>query len=265
MRTLVFLIPWLAGLAMAFAQDLDFTHLPANRTLTVTGHPDYAPIVWRSTKTKQLEGVSVEMLIEALKGTGIQVKTIAVDTWGRAQREVEEGRIDVLLPPYKNRQRIKSLSFQLEPMLTDKSVLFVKKGHKFRFHELSDLKGKRGVAIISDSFGDEFDRFDREVLKMNRLPTTARCFTYILRGRGDFVVAGSSAGKAVLAKAKQQSQFEILDKPVVVTGMYAAISKKSAWDRPEFHAYLVQQFEKMQSQGLVPKLEEKYIARFGEE
>jgi polar amino acid transport system substrate-binding protein len=251
--------------ALAWSKDLDFSQLPAEKILKVTGHPDYAPVIWKSTETGELKGMAVEMLRQAFKDTGVQLKFVAIDTWGRAQKEVEDGRVDLLLPPYKNAERLKYYSYSEKPMLMDESVVFVKKGKRFSFEKLPDLLGKMGVAIISDSFGDEFDQFDREKLKMTRIPTTEQCFSLLMKGRAGFVVAGSSAGKAVAAKMKILKEVQILKKRIVVTGMYAAISKKSGWDRQQVHGFLDQQFSKMNDGKLVPRLESKYLQEFGKE
>ncbi len=261
-RLVFLLISWVGVFVFAAEKSFDLAKLPASRVLTVTGHPNYAPFIWVSSKNGELTGLTVEMLQLALQSSGIQIKTIAFETWARAQKEVEEGRVDVLVPPYRNEDRLAYYSYLPKPMLEDVSVIFVQKGHAFKFEKLTDLEGKSGVAVIGDSLGNEFDRLDRDKLKINRLGTLRQCFLFLLKGRADFLAVGASAGRAVATRMNVLSQVEILKKPVVVTGVYVAISKKSQWNQPEFIADLAREFEKLRDSGKIPKLIEKYHASY---
>jgi polar amino acid transport system substrate-binding protein len=261
-RLVCLMIFWMGALVFAAEKNLDLGELPVSRVISVTGHPNYAPFIWKNSQNGELTGLSIEMLQMALQGSGIQIKTVAFKTWGRAQKEAEEGHIDILVPPYRNEERLSYYSYLPKPMLEDVSVLFVRKGHVFKFEKLTDLEGKTGVAVIGDSFGNEFDRFSRDRLKINHLATLRQCFSFLLKGRADFVVEGASAGRAVATRMNVLSQIEILKKPVVVTGVYVALSKKSPWNRPEFLAYLEREFQKLQASGKIPSLIEKYQAAY---
>lgn len=217
----------LSFLAFCLFCLVGFSPLNASDIVTFTAHPDYPPVSFVDKSTNELKGVAVDLLKEALIKMGKKPKSIRIGTWARAQEEVKLGRIDLLLPPYKTAEREEWLWFQQSPILSDETSVFVVKNSTLKFTKLSDLKSKRGVAIIHDSFGPLFDQFDKTDLKMSRLATTEQCFKFLLKNRADFVVAGHLAGMQVLKKLNLEQSIVALPNRVIVTGMYVGISKKS--------------------------------------
>lgn len=204
-------------------------------TVTATGHPDYSPVISYEKNSNTLTGSMVKRLEAALEKLGLKLKVVYVGSWARAQEEVRMGRIDILLPPYRTDERLSWMHFQERPVMMDETAVFVKKNKVLNFNQNDDLLKYKGVAIINDSFGDEFDEFDRKKLKLKRLASTEQCFRFLLKDRADYLIAGLHAGNRVLEKMQATKEFEVLPRRVIVTGMYAGISKKSKIfiNRPE--------------------------------
>lgn len=261
-KILLVLITLLVANALA---DLKTEALPNNRIINVTGHPDYAPVVWKNKKTGKLTGIAVELIEMAFSEINVKVNFINTDTWGRAQEEVGKGSIDMLLPPYLNDERVKVMQYHKNPMMMDDTVIIVAKGKSIKFSTLSDLQGLKGTAIISDSFGDEFDKYEKTNLKISRLATTEQCLEFLLQQRADYMVAGYNSGLAVASKMGLESKIEILPKRVIVTGMYSPISKKSPWNIEKIHNYLADKIAEYSKSGITKKLEEKYLKAFKDE
>lgn len=244
----------------AYSQsELVNTILPNNRTLTVTGHPDYPPVIWAS-KDGKLKGVAVELLEKILKEAKIKVVFTNVDTWGRAQEEVKSGRFDILLPPYKTNERVALYNYSAETFMMDETVVFVRKGEEFKFEEFSDLLKYPGVAIINDSFGTKFDEFEKTNKNLTRLPTTEQCFRFVEKKRARYIIAGLNSGRATLTKLMLDDKYTVLPKRIIVTGLYAPVSLKSPWNTPLFNAFLRKKFREYESNGTVDALEKKYLA-----
>ncbi len=224
----------------------------------VTVHPDYPPVSYFDEKDKKIKGVAVDLVEAALKNMNVKYRLVNTGTWGRAQEEVKLGRVDMLLPPYKTSEREEWIYFQEKPILMDETAVFVAKGNEFKYQKFSDLVNRRGVAIINDSFGDEFDRFDRDKLKMKRLATTEQCFKFILKNRGDFVIAGLHAGKRVLKDLGLMDQVSILNERVIVTGMYAGISKKSKFFSEDKRKEFERQLKDLVEKNAQKEFEKKY-------
>lgn len=220
----VFTFTFLGFLPISLA---DGRNLVKEKVITVTGHPDYGPVTYQDKARNSIEGIAVTRLRKAVEKMGYKLKSVYTGSWARAQEEVRIGRVDILLPPYKTDERLTWLDFQEKPFMMDETAIFVRKNKKIKFSELNDLLQYRGVAIINDSFGDEFDKFDRDKLKLKRLASTEQCFRFLLKDRADFLVAGYYAGHRVLDAMGENKNFIVLPKRVIVTGMYAGISKKS--------------------------------------
>lgn len=245
--------------------DLKKLTLPNNRVMTITGHPDYPPVIWFNKKTNQFQGVGVELIEIILKEVNIKPVFINVETWGRAQEEVKSGRIDMLLPPYKTNERLAFFNYAADAFLQDETVIFVKKGKEFKFDKLSDLLKYPGVAIINDSFGKEFDELDQKSKHITRLTTTEQCFRFVDIDRAHYVIAGLNSGLSVLMKSNWEDKYVYLPKRIIVTGLYAPISLKSPWNTPQVNAFLKRKFDEYNRSGLVKRLEKKYLAMLKKE
>lgn len=234
--------------------------LPNNRTIIITGHPDYAPVVWAKKNGLELQGIAVELLERILKEAKIKAVFTNVETWSRAQEEVKSGRIDILIPPYKTAERVLLYNYSADTFMMDEAVVFVRRGNEFKFEEFKDLLKFPGVAIINDSFGTEFDAFDKTNQNLTRLPTTEQCFRFVEKKRARYVIAGLASGKAALSKLMLDEQYVVLPKRLIVTGLYAPVSLKSPWNTPVFNAYLRKKFKEYNSKGIIKSLEKKYLA-----
>lgn len=251
----------ITSLAHAGSKEAALKVLPS-KEIIITGHPDYAPIIWKSEKTGELQGVAVELVVMAFKELGVTVKTFNSGTWGRAQEEVKEGRVDMLLPPYTNAERVLVYEYYKNPILTDETAVFVKKGAKVKFNKFKDLEKFTGAAIIDDSFGTKFDKLMKTKLKIERLATTEQCFEFLMSDRANYMIAGINSGLAVAARLGFENKITVLPKRIITTGMYAPISKKSAWNKPEIHTFINQRIAAYEKAGEVKKLEKKYWALF---
>jgi polar amino acid transport system substrate-binding protein len=250
--------------AFASLKEDAIKQLPS-KEIIVTGHPDYAPVVWQTKKQKHLQGISIALLELAFKDLGVKVKTFNAGSWARAQEEVKEGRADVLLPPYKNEERLQIYNFTSEPFSQDETVIFVRKDNPIQFRKYDDLAKYSGVAIINDSFGNEFDQIIKSKLKIERLTTTEKCFEFLMSKRADYVIAGLNSGLTVLEKTHFEDKIKILPKRVVTAGLFVAISKKSKWDRPAIIDFLNHRLQVYSRTGVTKKLEEKFRTVFNDE
>jgi polar amino acid transport system substrate-binding protein len=123
----------------------------------------------------------------------------------------------------------------------------------------------KGAAIINDSFGSEFDTFDRKNKNITRLATTEQCFRFVQKDRARFIIAGTNSGLAALVRLNLEKDYVMLPKRVISSGLYAPISLKSQWNTPEVNAYLNRKFQEYNANGTIKILEKKYTALFKQE
>lgn len=265
MRILIILYLITLSFTSVAQTDLKNTGLPNNRVITITGHPDYPPVIWINKETKEFQGIAIEMMRMIFNEIDVKVNFINVENWARAQEEVKNGKIDMLLPPYKTQERLPFYSYAADPFMQDETVVFVKKGNEFKFENFQDLLKYPGSAIINDSFGSDFDNFELIHKNITRLPTTSQCFRFVDKGRARYVIAGINSGMAALAELQWENRYTVLPKRIITTGMYAPISLRSKWNTPEVNIYLNKKFQEYNRKGIVKKLEKKYLELFRDE
>lgn len=245
-------------LTLLLIQGLN-TQASNENIVSITGHPDYPPVIWHSKKDDKLKGVAVEATETFLKELDYKVKNRPIATWARSLKEVSEGNVDIILPPYLTKPREKQYLYPQTPFMMDETVLFIRKDSNLKFTKLSDLRAYKGAAIINDSFGDEFDQYNRKVLKIKRLTKTEQCFRFLLKGRTDYVVAGKSAGIAVMAQMGVDDKIQIHSRPVIQTGMYLGASLKSKKNINKIIEHFEKRTLQWKKEGKFKELEEKYF------
>ncbi|GEM_PF-3572673 len=198
----------------------------------VTAHPDYPPVTWESGGT--LKGAAVKLTETALINLGYKPVFVPVGTWGRAQLETRLGRVDILLPPYKTPERESFFAYPDKPLLVDKTIILTKKGRVISYEKYEDLKKFEGIAILNDSFGDEFDQADKKHNILKRFSKTKQCLEFLLRGRADYLIAGENAVKAIISKLDLEGKFDIQEKAITESGMHAVISRESIYNTKKF-------------------------------
>lgn len=223
-----------------------FTISSFSAEVKITAHPDYPPISWESGGT--LKGASIRLVETALGKLGYKAVFVPVGTWGRAQLEVKLGRIDILLPPYKNPEREKHYIYPSEPFLMDKTVIFTKKGKVINYEKFQDLKKYEGIAIQNDSFGLEFDKADKKFQILKRFSKTKQCLEFLLRGRADYFIGGENAVLSVISKLGLEGKFDIQEKVIVEAGMYSVISKESIYNNKKFRDSFFSEMKKLISE-----------------
>lgn len=204
-----------------------------SETVTITGHPEYAPVVWQDADGK-LHGTSVSLVRKALNNIGYTAQFLASDTWARAQKDVNSGRVDILLPPYRTPIREKTMVYSDKPLFMDKTVLFHKKGRVIKFKNFTDLKKYKGIAIRNDSFGKKFDDIDKKHKLLKRLSKSNQSFKFLILGRADYFVAGYNAGLVIASQMGIMDQLSVHEQVITEAGMFSPISKKSKFNNSKF-------------------------------
>jgi polar amino acid transport system substrate-binding protein len=106
-------------------------------------------------------------------------------------------------------------------------AIVVRKGAGFAFAEWSDLKGRKGVTNIGESYGDKFDAFMAKELTVARATGVDKAFEALLAQQADYMIIGLFPGRNEARKLSLIDRIEFLPKELVSAAMYAALSKQS--------------------------------------
>ncbi|PKM05307.1 MAG: amino acid ABC transporter substrate-binding protein [Gammaproteobacteria bacterium HGW-Gammaproteobacteria-6] len=227
--------------------------------IVVTGNAQYPPILWVDPDNdKLLKGAAVELLNMALEGTDVTAEVLNVGPWSRAQQEVRSGRVDMLAGAFLTRDRLSYMDYIHPPYVEVPSVLFVKRGELFPYSGWDDLRDKRGSTLVNNSFGQAFDTFARDHLRIEQVPSVEQSFRTLLRGRVDYVIYERYQGLALAEQLGFEDQLEIVDGSLINEYLYFTLSHNSACNSPELRAILSQSMLDLTNRGEPRRLLNKY-------
>lgn len=223
--------------------------------LISSGNQSYPPSSWQEAEA--IVGVAAELTQMIFAELGIKTESKYVGPWKRVQKEAVDGTIDVITTIYKNKEREEYLDYPQTPYMDDPNVIWVWKGKTFPFEKKEDLIGKKGLAVLGDSYGEEFDKFIAEKLTIERASELLMNLKKLQAERGDYMPYGLHSGIIAAKQYGYDGKLEYLPKPLLSEGMYIAISKKS-----KFRKYLPELekgIRKYKADGTIDRLIRKHI------
>jgi len=200
---------------------------PAVRaTIIASGHPEWPPIM--SKNGSVIAGAGPALVKKIFDDLGVAVDFPYTGTWDEVQAKARSGDVDILVAAYKTTEREGYIVYS-DPYTTDPVAIFVAKGKTFGFDTWDVLVGKKGVAMVGDSYGQQFDDFAAARLNLTRVTTSAQAFDLVASGQADYLLYSLYAGNDFLKKGGSTAQFESLPKFVDEENFYITISKKSPY------------------------------------
>jgi polar amino acid transport system substrate-binding protein len=189
-----------------------------------SGHPDWAPVMYQDGKS--ISGIGPDVVKKVFTRMGFEVNCSYAGPWAIVQQKARSGDIDVIVALYKTKEREDYLYFS-KPYTIDPIVLFFKKDKAFTYTKKEDLLGKKGIATLGDSYGQEIDDFIvAKNLDVARVLTPQQAFESLDNGR-DYFIYSKYAGERVIAETNL-SGFE--ESGIVSSQpFYIGVSKKSKY------------------------------------
>jgi polar amino acid transport system substrate-binding protein len=218
----------LAGAPLFSYADKNTSNLPECTKLSATGNPEYPPYLFKdSHNPKTLIGANTEILKEVGKALNIEIEVIYSGPWSRAQQEVREGRIDLLAGAFFTVPRAQYMDYIYPPFLTTKSVVWVDKDRPIKYAKKEDLIGLKGITVINNSFGQEFDTFAKAQLSISTVPSLKQAFRMMKLGRVDYLLYEESPATAYAASLRIEGQTDIIGPEISSEGLYLTLSHQS--------------------------------------
>ena len=196
------------------------------KTLVASGHPEYPPAMWR--EGEQIVGVGPEILKIIFEESEIAVDSTYQGSWEQVKESAKEGDIDVIAGIYSTEERKKYLDYSI-PYMKDAVVIFTAKGKAFPYAKWDDLIGKRGTAVVGDSFGREFDNFSTKKLTVTEFVTVEESFKKLLSGEVDYFLSALYLGLFEAERLGLSDKVEYLPTYVMENDLCIAVSKKSKY------------------------------------
>ncbi len=246
---------WIRGglLAMALSAVAAWAAEPCKQ-LVATGNPEYPPYLWRDpSDTTHLVGANADLMQMVAKEIGIPIEVRYAGSWARVQEEAKLGRIDLVAGAFFTVDRLDYMDYVYPSFRETRSVLWGRPGGALKYQRWSDLEGLSGVTVINNSFGEDFDRFAKNALKISTVPSLEQAFRMLQLGRVDYLVYEEDPGLAYIAKLGLGGLVPA-STSVSHESLYLTLSHKSPCNTPEIRAALAKAMYKAARQNTMKKM-----------
>lgn len=196
-------------------------------SVTISGPPAGAPASWEVNG--QLIGAGVELAQKLLKSAGVkQVKVVSFASWPETLAAVRSGSVDMIFSAGWSSDRARYLNFVYPAHGYQFLYVLVLKGKQFNLNRYEDLKGRKGLAGLGETFGDSsFGSFVETELDIERSPNADESFRRLLAGEVDYIFAYENAAYSEIYRRDLGDKVESLVTYPYRTDTFLAFSKRS--------------------------------------
>lgn len=174
---------------------------PACAQLVASGNPEYPPYLWRDPADEsRLIGAASNMMQRLAEEIGVPITVRYAGPWGRVQEEVRLGNVDLIAGAFFTLPRLEYMDYFQPPIHNTRSVIWTHTARSFDYRKWEDLRGKNGVTVINNSFGEAFDRYAEKNLRIEKVATLESALRMLSLGRTDYLIYEDAPGEAFAAK-----------------------------------------------------------------
>ncbi|WP_144778592.1 substrate-binding periplasmic protein [Marinobacter maritimus] len=236
---------------------------PLCKTLTVSGNPEYPPLLWEAPgNSGQLTGAATALLQEILETMGVELQVRNLGSWARVQRLARVGELDMIAGAFITSERIRYMDYLLPPFIHLPTAVWVPKDRVFEYRHWPDLVGKQGGTLINNSFGQGFDRYAAKNLEIMGVRTIEQSFEMALAGRVDYVLYERLQGQVKLQRIGLAEEFLSLDVPVSNEGLFFTFFKNSPCNTFEFRERIADLLYILTLSGRMDEIISEYTTRY---
>lgn len=213
-----------SGLASSNTSDSTIDYC---QSLSASGNAEYPPYLWRSPDDPQQLIGAIDYLMEDLEQeTGIRIDLRYNGPWGRVQKEVAAGRLDMIAGAFFTQARTEYMDYIYPEFQGTATSVWYNETKPFNYTQWSDLKPYRGVTVINNSFGQEFDEYARTDLYIGQVASLEQGLKMLSVKRVDYLIYEENPGKAY-ARQLEISGVTTHKVPVTRQNLYLTLAKSS--------------------------------------
>jgi polar amino acid transport system substrate-binding protein len=170
-------------------------------SLIASGNPDYPPYLWRDpTNGNRLIGANAALMALLSKEIGVPIEVRYISSWARVQEEMKNGRIDLIAGAFLTQPRLEYMDYVHPIIATTRSVVITRADSELKYAEWPDLVAHKGVTVIDNSFGEAFDRYAKENLKIEEVGKLDNALQLLAHDRADYLVYEDAPARAFAAR-----------------------------------------------------------------
>lgn len=231
----------------ANASQSDANNNKSCELIRASGNAEYPPYLWRSENSAQLSGAISFLLEELAAEIDTKIELIYSGPWGRVQEDVASGRIDMIAGAFFTLPRTHYMDYLHPPMLSTKTAVWTNNKNTFQYTQWEDLKAYRGVTVINNSFGQEFDEYAKKELTIEEVASLEQGLRMLSAKRVDYLIYEENPGKAY-AKKLNINNLQALPLEITRQKLYLTMSKQSSCNSPALRSAITKALEKFAKQ-----------------
>ncbi len=244
-----------------FLPSLSVAETRVCEKLRATGNPEYPPYLFRENESSiALVGANAEIMRLIAEKLGVEIDVSYTGPWSRAQKEVKQGRFDLLAGAFFTVPRAQYMDYVYPPFLTTKSVVWMNKSKPFDYQRREDLIGHTGTTVIHNSFGEEFDEFAKASLDLNGVAGLRQAFDMLVLGRVDYLLYENSPAQAYSSSWGVEDKVMVSGDGISAEGLYLTISHRSACNTGALRGKLTKALRELTESGQAQKALEHGLA-----
>jgi polar amino acid transport system substrate-binding protein len=252
-RLTTFLSPAFCALLLFSSSSMAKSNSSECMSLSATGNSEYPPYLWRdSEKNDRLNGAINTIIIELGKRLKRNINLKHVGSWSRAQVEVKAANVDMIAGAFYTVPRNQWMDYIYPAFLDTTSVVWENKEVILDFSSKESLIPLKGVTVINNSFGQDFDEFAENNLDITFVASVEQAFKMLSLKRVDYVLYEKNPGLAYAADLGVSS-IEPINPPVSSEGLYLTLSHKSPCNTGALRGELAKHMREMIAEGFMQK------------
>lgn len=232
------------------------------KALVATGNPEYTPYLWRDpADDTRLIGANADLMQLLSKEIGVPVEVKYVGSWARVQEQAKGGRVDLIAGAFFTLQRLEYMDYFYPAFRSTRTVIWTSPKNTFAYKSWSDLKGRKGLTVINNSFGEAFDRYAKEFLQIDEASQLEQAFRMLGVGRAQYIVYEEDPGRALATKLGYD---ELKTSSVAVSneGLHLTLAHQSPCNTGELRGRIAKALYKLTKDNVMKPLVETNIQRW---
>ncbi|MDY7540066.1 transporter substrate-binding domain-containing protein [Undibacterium sp. RTI2.1] len=185
-------------IAFGIAASTECMALGVCEKIIISADPAYPPLHWYDGST--MRGASIAVAKRIFTDLGVPYEIRYLGPFNRVLAAAQSGAIDLVVTLKDNPERRAYLSFSNTVMLNPVAA-FVRADKRINVTKWADLAGFRGGVARGNRFGEPFDSFLKNNLKIQEANDLETSFKMLAADRFDYVVTGFYPGRALLISA----------------------------------------------------------------
>jgi polar amino acid transport system substrate-binding protein len=190
-----------AGLLLCALLPLHSAYAQVCQKLVATGNPEYSPYLWRDPEDEnKLIGANADLMQLLSKEIGIPIEVKYMGPWSRVQELARAGRIDLIAGAFFTNARLDYMDYFHPAFRGTRTVIWTHPTNTFKYRTWSDLRDRKGLTVVNNSFGEEFDAYAKKSLSIANVATLEQALQMLVLSRADYVIYEEDPGLAFAAK-----------------------------------------------------------------